>query len=202
MNHVGFCFFPGDHSSDVLQEIHSALIALASLSLLVGARWTLKAQRGVATRTEACDVAGIGLALRALNHWPRAGGFSDAGNAGCADNSDGFVRNAHTRILERTSGVRGAVAGGCGVEVNTVRESRAYFAGNRVCRWRVEPAAKRQSEPRYSRNRQLRLLESLLLDFAEAPPHGGAGRGGGPDCSFACAVGASSLTTWPRRSCL
>jgi hypothetical protein len=124
VNHVGFRFFPGDDRAYVLQKIHAALFALAALALLVRARRTLKAQRGVATRTEACNVACIGFALRALDHRPRARGLGDVRSAGNARRTGGFVRNAHVRILEGTGGAWGAVAFACGVEVNPVPESR------------------------------------------------------------------------------
>jgi hypothetical protein len=115
VNHVGFGFFPGYDRAYVLQKIHAALFALTALALLVRARRTLKAQRGVATRTEARNVARVGLALRALDHRPRARRLGDAQSARTAG---GFVRNAHIRILEGTSRKRGAVAVACGVEVN------------------------------------------------------------------------------------
>jgi hypothetical protein len=115
VNHVGFRFLPGDDRAHVLQKIHSALIALAALALLVRARRTLKAQRGVATRTEARNVARISLALRALDHRPHARGLGDVRSASTAG---GFVRNAHIRILEATSCVQGTMAVACGVEVN------------------------------------------------------------------------------------
>jgi hypothetical protein len=64
---VRFVFFRRKHRVDVFQEINAAFFALAAVPLLMLARRTLVAQRGVAPRAEPRDVASFRIALGALH---------------------------------------------------------------------------------------------------------------------------------------
>ncbi|HXX19074.1 MAG TPA: hypothetical protein VEJ46_06695 [Candidatus Acidoferrum sp.] len=67
MNRVGFDLFRRDDRADIFQKIDAAFLAGAALPLLVLARRTRVAQRGMAARAKPRNIARFSLAFRALH---------------------------------------------------------------------------------------------------------------------------------------
>jgi hypothetical protein len=72
VNRVFFGFFLCYHGGNVLQEIDSALLALATFPLWIFAGGAFVTHRMVAALAEARDIAHIGATLRAFDRGPRA----------------------------------------------------------------------------------------------------------------------------------
>ena len=99
---IRLILFCGYNRGDVLQKVDAAFLAGAAFALFVLASGAFETQRGVATRTEACDFSCVPAAFRAFDHALRRHGCaarcfdSDARNGATAS----FIRRA-TRFASR-----------------------------------------------------------------------------------------------------
>ncbi|MGD0403404.1 MAG: hypothetical protein ABSB66_09410 [Candidatus Acidiferrales bacterium] len=140
MNLVCLGLLCGNNRADVLQKIDSAFLARAAFALFVLAGRAFVPQRGVATRAEARDLAGVRTAFKAFNHALR-------GSACIRRRSDSSARHATRARFGRR------VAGFAGRKASThpcilALQPRLKCSAERKCGFAVNTAPRTASEIR------------------------------------------------------